>query len=703
MMKNMKQLEQRLRKSDYRQAKLYLLCNFISLLLITAYSAMMFSPTVQNILPTGGDSRKQMYAIFVLALFGCVAFTIYASTLFFRKKSRQLGILMALGASRERLAPGLFREVLILSSFSSLAGIVAGVPFFMLLWNGFRVFAFQSAEMSLRLDFRFLFVSAAFFVLVVGCACILSLLYLRRTDIIDVVQEEHKNEPVRELGRWCGPVGFVLLFAGAVMGYFSGRVYMQLFSKYPPSWLNITYAPFFVGLYMVMLHTVVHGWTRHKKHPYKNIISRSMMKFQGRQTVITLLVTTVLIAGGCFGIFYIPTLSTGFTTGLNAQSFDYAWHAPEDVNVPNQAETEALAGEYGVAIRDWREAPMVLLAYDGQLYVEEEDTSFHYEYRERLSTGYFLSETGYRNMTGQDVEIPAGSYCTVTTADGVNTWEPSANCTVFTNMETGETLSVQFQERLFFQLMAGNTPYMILDDGDYKTISAGLTSGWKENLTYFNVDVEDSYAFANDLFRTYLAAFPKKYNSSTYADPVRQIESVAEGDPYFAGYEDELHVDFSRPDSSDLRMNWTYMPKFKALDLNDNMRTYAVFYMVFIFVAVICLTAALVIGYTRCQTIALNNRYIFEDLHKLGASPAFLTEEIHRQCTAVFRIPAIIGMGVMYFLYGMIFYANDGIFSRNELISFALCFGIIILIGGFIYGIYLHTVRQLCRQLGIRH
>ena len=38
-------------------------CNFISLMLITAYSGMMFSPTVQTILPDGGDSRKQMYAI----------------------------------------------------------------------------------------------------------------------------------------------------------------------------------------------------------------------------------------------------------------------------------------------------------------------------------------------------------------------------------------------------------------------------------------------------------------------------------------------------------------------------------------------------------------------------------------------------------------------------------------------------------------
>ena len=135
----MNQLECKLQKADRKQSFLYLFCNFVSLLLITAYAAMMFSPTVLRILPEGGDSRKQVTMIFALALFGCVVFTVYASGLFFRKKSKQLGTLMALGASRRRLAPGLFREVLLLSSLSSLLGIAAGFPFVFLLWNGFRL------------------------------------------------------------------------------------------------------------------------------------------------------------------------------------------------------------------------------------------------------------------------------------------------------------------------------------------------------------------------------------------------------------------------------------------------------------------------------------------------------------------------------------------------------------------------------------
>ena len=86
-MKKMAELERKLQKNDRHQAVLYLLCNFTALMLVTAYSAMMQSVTVQTVFPEGGDSRKQMYMVFGLTLFGCVVFTLYASSLFFRKKS----------------------------------------------------------------------------------------------------------------------------------------------------------------------------------------------------------------------------------------------------------------------------------------------------------------------------------------------------------------------------------------------------------------------------------------------------------------------------------------------------------------------------------------------------------------------------------------------------------------------------------------
>ena len=64
----MKQMERKLRHADRKHAHLYLFCNFIALMIISAYAGMMFSPTVQTVFPQGGDSRKQMNARFILTL-----------------------------------------------------------------------------------------------------------------------------------------------------------------------------------------------------------------------------------------------------------------------------------------------------------------------------------------------------------------------------------------------------------------------------------------------------------------------------------------------------------------------------------------------------------------------------------------------------------------------------------------------------------
>ena len=217
-MKTMKDLERKLQKADYKQARLYLFCNFIALMLISAYSILMLSPTVQLVFPEGGDSRKQMIAIFSLTLFGCGVFTIYAASLFFRKKSKQLGVLMALGASKKRLAPGLFKEVLFLSSSASIAGILAGFPLVWILWNGFRLLIVDSSDMVLNLNLSCLFIPVFFALLVVIFSLALANRYLVRTNILDIIHEEHKNEPVKTPGKWCRSCWFSSYFCRLFTG-----------------------------------------------------------------------------------------------------------------------------------------------------------------------------------------------------------------------------------------------------------------------------------------------------------------------------------------------------------------------------------------------------------------------------------------------------------------------------------------------------
>lgn len=691
-------LEKKLQKADLAQAKLYLFCNFVSLLLITAYSAMMFSPTVLLVLPEGGDSRKQMVAVFVLALFGCVVFTVYAASLFFRKKARQLGTLMALGASGRRLLPGLLREVLTLSSVSAFAGILAGFPFVMVLWNSFRLFITDSTQMALTFDFKCLYLSAVFFVIVVAFSCLTAYRYLKKTNIMEVMHEEHRNEPVRQLGIWCGPVGILLVLAGAILGYMAPEIYRNLFSAYPPAWINIFYAPVFVGLYMIMLHTVVHGWRSHKKKPYKNLIARSMMKFQGKQTVNNLLVSTVLIAGSVFAIFYIPILSVAAVMEINSRPYDYYYHYRADQSIPGEAEISALAADHGLTIKDYKSAPYLTLAMDGIAEVEDEGNAFHYERIPFFIEGKFLSESSFEILTGKKISVEKGSYTPISNNDETGLYFINSTANVLTNMTTFESLSVNFAGYTHYDLLVSDPGYYVLNNEDYDTIASGLTPDWMGTAAFFNMDGEDSYEFAEDFFHTLISSFGSECETPTYYDRVAKYYENQRGEVYWGDTAQMTQISFSEPDTSDFRSYWVYMPKCRILDQTDFIRTFSVFLMMFLFIAIICSLAAMVISYTRCMTIILNNRYVFEDLKRLGASPAYLQNEIRAQAAPVFKIPILVGMTAMYFLYGLLIFGNDGKITGSELGGMAVCFFILIGLVGVYYLVYRYTIKNMWHQ-----
>lgn len=693
----MNKINKSLRKVNRKNAALYLFCNFISLMLITAYSAMMFSPTVLNTLPEGGDSRKQVIAIFVLACFGCVVFTIYASNLFFRMKSREIGIMMALGASRERLAPGLFKEIAVLSGGSAAAGIIMGVPFAWILWQAFYLFLANTEDMKLVFDFKFLLVSIIFFALVMLAAFIMGIKYLNKTNIIDVVREERKSESVKEVKRWFGPVGIIVLLAGAVLGYSSTGIYMEIFKAYPGAWLNILYAPVFIGLYMIVLHTVVNGFGNHKKHPYKDIISRSMMKFQGKQTVNNMLVITVLVAGACFGIFYLPILSTGNILSINSRQYDYSFHHRLDQDIIDEEEIGEIAGKYNLNIVDFKEAEYISLGLDGMRYVEE-GNKFHYEYDELESEINVISDESFSKITGQSIAVDKGKYKVVTN-DEESTLFLNLEGTKATNMVTRESMAVAFDGYVHCGLLAESKINYVLNNDDYNNISKGLTEDWTGNTVFFNVDGEDSYAFANELYNRYVDCFTEEAELDSEYDRVAKASCELRGETYWGDQEGLSSIDFDKRNSTDFRMWWAFMPKFSILDRNDFINNFAVFLMMFLFIAIICMTAALVICYTRCITIAINNRYVFVDLKRLGASPRFLLKEVRNQASKVFVVPSAIGMTAMYLLYLMLMYGNDGRITNTEIVGLGVCLMTLVLFVGIIYAVYRKTISVMRKQL----
>lgn len=383
-----------LRRKNWRQYALLGGCAFFSVLLITAYACMMRSPTILTVLPEGGDSRKQVMMVFVLAVLGCGVFTTYASGLFFRQKSRQIGVFLALGATRRQLSRMLTRELTLLTLLSCGAGALLGGPLAWGIWQIFRTFVVDTAEMALRFTPQSYWFPGVFtlFVLLVllgmGCRSV------RRTNIIDIVQESHKSEPIRAVPRWYGPAGIVLIALGGVLGYGMPSVLIQGLHWYAPAVLEaLFYLPALVGLYMVLLHTVVNGWGG-KKGKYRDLIATSMMQFQGRQTVRNMLVMTVLLVGAYFASFFTPMLLTSSELSTGERPIDYLYHYRSDQTMLTRQEVAQLAADHGVEITTWSQVSAATLGCDGIEEVETEGpfgTTYTEEYHGLLHSASFLA------------------------------------------------------------------------------------------------------------------------------------------------------------------------------------------------------------------------------------------------------------------------------------------------------------------------
>ena len=359
--------------------------------------------------------------IFVLAVLGCGVFTTYASGLFFRQKSRETGVFLALGATRAQVRGELYRELGVISLGSCAAGALLGGPLAWILWQAFRLAVVDTEEMRLVFDPNAYVFSLAFSAFVIAMMFFLGSRSVKRTNIIDIVQESHKSEPIRDVPRWYGPVGVGLLALGGFLGYMSSFFFISILHWYPPEGLTaVFYVPALIGLYMILLHTVVNGWNG-KKKLYKDLIATSQMRFQGRQTVRNMLVMTLLIAGAYFGSFYTPMLGTGSMISYDQRPVDYVYNFRADQDIPLEEEVRALAEEYGVTVTDFAAVPMLRLAVDGQDHIEEEGpmgTTWRTEYKEVMSTELFLSASGYEALTGEHVDLAGGEIRGVVDVEG---------------------------------------------------------------------------------------------------------------------------------------------------------------------------------------------------------------------------------------------------------------------------------------------
>ena len=689
----MSRITAKLRKKNRDQYLLLGICIFLSGILVTSFTMMYFSPSIQELLPPGGDTRKLMKLMMGVVMIGCLIFTLYGSSLFFRKKSREFGVMLALGEERGALAGQLAKELAAVVVKYVLSGILLAVPVSYLIWKLFQAIALNTARLKYRPGNAGIFAGILFAAILSLCILVLGIRFIRQADIMNILNASRKTEMVREIKPWFGRLGAALVAAGLFLAMAVPQLTVRLFRQGMPAIWNVTYLLGIAGLYLIVLSAV--GYSKKGKHPekyYKNIISTNLMRFTARQTTRNMLCIALLVfvmVGSAFwGVMYYFSAMDG---GGEAP-YDYSWHYPAKEAQIGKKETEKIAREHKVTLTAYEDLDslQLVIRYTGRD-MDEQKRYFDAEY-EKLAT--FIAASDFERISGRSISLKAGEYQTVTTTDfQENVWVSVDCLNEIENPATGERMVPEFRGTAEFDNLAiGSDPFaFLLSDEDYNRFAKDLPDDWKEKHAFFNAeymtDAGDKkfyeYEFADAVIREYIARATELSNHYGLYDPREEELALAAGKEY--GYAGKIDLS---PDNPQIMDDWKYAPFSKIFLQANAMEMVAVFVLLSIYISVISLTAAGIMSYIRSITIAMDNRQLFEDLRRLGTDDAYEEKVIKVQLRKIFAYPVAAGCTVVGLFSLFLTYFNDMRLQAFEVNMLLLEVLLMIFIAGVLYVVY---------------
>ena len=651
-------------KGNYRQ---FSFCYALSVILVSTLTLFMLSPFVQSRLPIGGDSRKMLYMVYAVAVLGCVLFIIYATGLFLRFKSREVGIFMALGTPKRVLAKTLTKEIVLLILKLGIAGIIIGGVIAFVFGKVYEGFVQSATGDNFSLPLTG-FIGSFLFVTITVCIVMgMAVRFLKRANLIEILNEERRTEPIKKNVDTKYLVWGIILIAvgllgGLIIPYIVSTMLKRSLSGFP----YIFYVLVFIGLYRVMVYSIaVHKKGRHPQKYYKNLISFGMMKFQGISVVRNMLIVTLLIAGSLFAIFFSATNLIQGLGSAASEANDISYRYLGDAEKLTQEQVEKLAEDYQVGIDNYREAEFLRLLGSG-VSRENYDKSGKLieEYRKQDYIKNFISADEFERVTGIAVNVQPGMYQYISReGNNENYWFLPDDLDLVQNPDSGlqKPLSyagtVEYSSFFYHYGQDGNANY-ILNDEDYAGLEKGLSDEMHMTHILFDLsDTGDTYGFSKDLYAGYCNSVSDSMKKMSAYDEYRE----ATDSEY--SYSEPVEIE---PERLGMEIDWKYAPVFVPIQEKSFVQSYATLLLIFIFVAIVCLVSAGVIGYTRSITVAIKSKSVLMDVKKLGADRTYLNRVLKEQVKKVYVLPTIVAVVLMFVYYTLTLWQNDGTITLNE-------------------------------------
>ena len=252
---------------------------------------------------------------------------------------------MALGTAKGRLSKTIMKEMLLLIGQLSVVSIFIG---------GMMAFGFgklyeyliQSAEGDgFRLSLPGLAGSVVFVLTVSVMIMGMTARFLKRANLIEILTEERRTEPIKKNvdGKYL-VTGLILIALGILGGLIVPSIISTIFKRVLGSFTYVFYILVLIGLYKIMVYSVaVHKRGKNPQKYYKHLISFGMLKFQGVSVVRNMLISTLLLAGAFFAIFYSATNYIQGATIAASEDNDMSYRYLGDADRLTMQDVESIA------------------------------------------------------------------------------------------------------------------------------------------------------------------------------------------------------------------------------------------------------------------------------------------------------------------------------------------------------------------------
>ena len=682
----------RFNKNKYRQ---FTFCLIVSITMVSSFASLLLSNMIKAALPSGGDSQMQAGILFIIDLIGCFLLIWYAENLFVKSKSKELGIFLALGSQRSELKKYLVKDIMPIILKCSLIGLMLGNVLTFVIWNLFRIIFGRGQFEKYQFSVAGVAVGAVFCVFIFLFVNIIIKRYVKKIFVLDLLYAEHKNESVSRMVTKRNLIaGVLLIVMGIFLGYAVPLISSFMFHKGLPGIWKATYLLAIVGIYEVLVYCIsFHKKGRNPGKYYKNIIAYSMMRFQGKQNVKSMCVIALLLFGGLFAIYYpLDLVTTGINVENKSADFSIPFRTQDDVL--DKEEIEALADKYNVGITDYRESHFANLL-TGMI---ERDLNEDKELVSKLvgKDKYcdFINVNQYNEVFGSQLSLEPGLYYTIVMPDSGESYFQKSDDLKYVYDTHGNRKEVTFKGEVengdLLGADLGDKKY-ILSEEDYKSVATDINLENMVSSIIFNMNDEGrQHDFSEEIYRIILSRTSEEAAVNSYYDRYQEEKARQEGEEYFNSDKLEMSVN-----NADLMNDWKYYPLITEIYSTALYQNAAVLLFLFSYIAIICLIAVMVILYTRSMTLGINNRHVYLDLYKLGATKGYVKSCVEGQLKGLFIVTTGIGCATSALLKVSFFYGNDLYISKTEVSTTFFMILTTFCIFALMYIVYKVTVRNL--------